>query len=109
MVEMHKILELSQRIAEAFEPEQIILFGSYAYGTPTKNSDVDLLVVLPSQGQAFQKAAEILNYADPKFSVDLLVRTADELQQRIEWGDFFLREIVEKGKVLYEAAYTRVG
>jgi uncharacterized protein len=109
MVEIHKILELSQRIADAFEPEQIILFGSYAYGTPTEDSDVDLLVVLPFQGQAFQKAAEILNYVDPKFSVDLLVRTADELQQRIEWGDFFLREIIEKGKVLYETAYARVG
>jgi uncharacterized protein len=109
MVEMRQILELSQRISEAFEPEQIILFGSYAYGTPTEDSDVDLLVVLPFQGQPFQKAAEILNDVDPKFSVDLLVRTADELQQRIEWGDFFLREIVEKGKVLYEAAYARVG
>jgi uncharacterized protein len=109
MVDTHKIVELSQRIAQKFKPEQIILFGSYAYGTPTEDSDVDLLVVLPFQGQAFQKAAEILNFADPKFSVDLLVRTADELQQRIEWGDFFLREIVEKGTVLYETAYERVG
>jgi uncharacterized protein len=109
MIEMHEILKLSQQIAEAFEPEQIILFGSYAYSTPTEDSDVDLLVVLPFEGQAFQKSAEILNYANPKFSVDLLVRTADEIKQRIEWGDFFLREIVEKGKVLYETAYAGVG
>jgi uncharacterized protein len=65
--------------------------------------------VLPFEGQAFRKAAEILNSVDPKFSVDLLVRTADEVQQRLEWGDFFLREIVEQGKVLYEAAYAGVG
>jgi uncharacterized protein len=109
MIEMHKILELSQQIAEAFEPEQIILFGSYAYGTPTEDSDVDLLVVLPFEGQAFRKAAEILNAVNPKFSVDLLVRTVDEVQQRLEWGDFFLREIVEQGKVLYEATYAGVG
>jgi uncharacterized protein len=102
MIETRKILELSQQIAEAFEPERIILFGSYAYGTPTEDSDVDLLVVLPFEGKAFRKAAEILNSVNPKFSVDLLVRTADEIQQRVEWGDFFLREIMEKGKVLYE-------
>jgi uncharacterized protein len=109
MVEMHKILELSQKIAEAFEPEQIILFGSYAYGSPTEDSDVDLLVVGPYEGQGFRKAAEILNHTNPKFSVDLLVRTAHELQQRLEWGDFFLREIVEKGKVLYEASCEGFG
>jgi uncharacterized protein len=109
MIEMHKILKLSQQIAEVFDPERIILFGSYAYGTPTEDSDVDLLVVLPFEGQAFRKAAEILNSVDPKFSVDLLVRTADEVQQRLELGDFFLREIVEQGKVLYEAAYAGVG
>jgi uncharacterized protein len=109
MIEMHKILQLSQQIAEMFEPERIILFGSYAYGTPTEDSDIDLLVVLPFEGQAFRKAAEILNYVNPKFSVDLLVRTADEVQQRLEWGDFFLREIVEQGKILYEAAYAGVG
>ncbi len=109
MIEMHKILELSQQIAEAFEPERIILFGSYAYGTPTEDSDVDLLVVLPFEGQPFRKAAEILNSVNPKFSVDLLVRTTDEIQQRLEWGDFFLREIIEKGKVLHETAYAGVG
>jgi uncharacterized protein len=103
MIEMRKILELSQQIAKAFEPERIILFGSYAYGTPTNNSDVDLLVVLPFEGQAFRKTAEILDYTNPTFSVDLLVRTTDELQQRLAWGDFFLREIVERGQILYEA------
>jgi uncharacterized protein len=109
MIEMHKILELSQQIAEAFEPERIILFGSYAYGTPTEDSDVDLLVVLPFEGYPFRKASEIRGHISPDFSVDLLARTAEQVQQRLDLGDFFIQEIVEKGKILYEAAYARVG
>jgi uncharacterized protein len=98
-----RIQELSQQIAAQFSPERIILFGSHAYGEPTADSDVDLLVVMPFEGQAFRKAAEILNQISPTFSVDLLVRTAEQLDERLELGDFFLREIVTRGKVLYES------
>jgi uncharacterized protein len=97
-----RIQELSQQIAAQFSPERIILFGSHAYGKPTVDSDVDLLVVMPFEGQAFRKAAEILNQISPTFSVDLLVRTAEQLDEPLELGDFFLREIVTRGKVLYE-------
>jgi uncharacterized protein len=103
------IQELSQQIAAQFSPERIILFGSHAYGEPTADSDVDLLVVMPFEGQAFRKAAEILNQISPAFSVDLLVRTAEQLDERLELGDFFLREIVTRGKVLYESVDSRVG
>jgi uncharacterized protein len=98
-----RIQELSQQIVAQFSPERIILFGSHAYGEPTADSDVDLLVVMPFEGQAFRKAAEILNQISPTFSVDLLVRTAEQLDERLELGDFFLREIVTRGKVLYES------
>jgi uncharacterized protein len=104
-----RIQELSQQIAAQFSPERIILFGSHAYGEPTADSDVDLLVVMPFEGQAFRKAAEILNQISPTFSVDLLVRTAEQLDERLELGDFFLREIVTRGKVLYESVDSRVG
>ena len=109
MVDMEQIKALSQRIAEKFQPEQIILFGSYAYGKPTEDSDVDLLVILPFEGYAFRKAAEIRCQVNPKFPVDLLVRTSEQLNQRLELGDFFMKEIVDRGKVLYEAAHTGVG
>lgn len=106
MIEMQKILNLSTEIANQFKPDKIILFGSYAYGNPTIDSDVDILVVLSSEGNNFRKTWEILNQTQPKFAVDLLVRTPAEIEQRLAWNDLFLREIIEKGKVIYESAHT---
>jgi uncharacterized protein len=103
-----RIQELSQQIAAQFAPERIILFGSYAYGEPTADSDVDILVVMPFEGHPFRQAAEILNRISPTFSVDLLVRTAEQLDERLALGDFFLREVVTKGKILYESVDPRV-
>ncbi len=106
---MNAIREVAERIVQEFQPERIILFGSYASGTPTPDSDVDLLVIVPFEGKAPRKSLEILNKVDPKFSVDIVVRTPEQVQQRLTWNDFFLRDIMEKGKVLYEAAYPGVG
>ncbi len=103
MIAAEAIQKLSDQIAQTFHPERIILFGSYAYGTPTHDSDVDLLVILPHQGKGSRKSAEILCLVRPPFPVDLLVRTPEQVRQRLEWNDFFLREILEKGKVLYAA------
>jgi uncharacterized protein len=103
---MDCIREMTERIVQEFRPEQVILFGSYAYGTPTADSDVDLLVILPFEGKAPRKSLEILNKVNPTFAVDLLVRTPEQIQQRLAWNDFFLQEIMEKGKVLYEATHA---
>jgi predicted nucleotidyltransferase len=104
-ITLEQIQEYSDRIAAEFKPERIILFGSYAYGTPTLDSDVDLLVVMPFEGDSARKAAEIRNVVHAGFPVDLLVRTPAQVEQRIEWNDWFMREIVEKGKVVYAAAH----
>ena len=103
MIEMNEILDLSERIAREFRPERIILFGSYAYGRPTVDSDVDLLVVMPFEGKGVHQAIEILDRLDARLPVDLLVRTPQELCERLRMNDFFLREVVERGKVLYAA------
>jgi uncharacterized protein len=58
-----QIQELSHKIAVQFSPDRIILFGSYAYGTPTEESDVDLLIVMPFDGQPFRKAADLLRFS----------------------------------------------
>jgi uncharacterized protein len=108
MIDKSKILQWSQHIAQAFQPEQIVLFGSYAYGNPTDSSDVDLLVIMPFKGQPFRQAMEILTQTNPDFAVDLLVRTPTQIQQRLDWNDFFIREILDKGTVLYAAPHTRV-
>jgi uncharacterized protein len=109
MIEMGEILALSKAIYNEFNPDKIILFGSYAYGNPQADSDVDLLVILPYEGNSLRKTSEILHKIQPKFTVDLLVRTPGEIEQRLAWNDFFLHEILKKGKVLYESANYRVG
>lgn len=105
MVQTEEIHALSAKIARAFQPEQIILFGSYAYGKPGPNSDVDLLVVMPYTRHAVYQAAEILTAVKPGFPVDMIVRTPEELAARIVQGDLFLREVVERGQVLYAAPH----
>lgn len=106
MVEIEKIRCLSERIAQEFHPERIILFGSYAYGRPTIDSDVDILVVMPFKGKPARKALEIINRVDPRFPIDLLVRTPGEVRRRIADNDFFMREIFERGQILYEADHA---
>ena len=103
MIEMDKIQLLSDRIAREFQPERIILFGSYAYGTPDDNSDVDLLVILPFAGKPTRKALEILNKMNPGISLDLLVRTPEHIKERLGNRDWFIYEILEKGLTLYES------
>lgn len=76
MVDMDSIHTLVERIVQAYHPERIVLFGSYAYGMPTLDSDVDLLVVLPFEGKRTRKAVEILNTVRPEFPVDLLRETS---------------------------------
>jgi predicted nucleotidyltransferase len=108
MIDMAAILELTDRIARDFQPERIILFGSYAYGNPSPDSDVDLLVVLPFEGTGFRKSLEILNRTNPLFPVDLLARRPDDTARRYGEGDPLIREAFDRGKVLYERHRSRV-
>jgi len=97
------IKKLCRRIAETFKPEKIILFGSQAYGKPRPDSDVDLLVVMPYEVSCYHQAHKIRMRLGLSLPIDLLVYPPDELQYRLEIGDSFIREIVERGKVMYEA------
>jgi predicted nucleotidyltransferase len=102
MVDQAQIAEISKRIAQEFQPDRIILFGSYAYGRPRPDSDVDLLVVLPFEGKGFRKSLEILNRIAPEFSLDLLARRPEDTARRYAEGDPLIREALDHGKVLYE-------
>src|SRR6184192_2531595 len=73
-VDMNRIQDLAARIAREFKPEKIVLFGSYAYGHPTGDSDVDLLVILKFDGKPVRKAIEIRNRLSLRLPLDLLVR-----------------------------------
>ncbi len=103
------IKRLCRRIVEAFHPDKIILFGSRAYGKPREDSDIDLLVVMPYKGDGAMTAVRILNHLNVLAPIDLLVRTAEEIRERIEIEDDFMQEIVERGRVMYEANHARVG
>ncbi len=104
MVGMEQIRALSQQIAHEFHPERVVLFGSYAYGTATEDSDVDLLVVMPYKGKGWRLVGKIRGRVRPQFAVDLLVRSPEQIRRRLSLGDCFLKEVTEKGRVLYESA-----
>jgi len=74
----HALSDLVVKIAREFHPEQIVLFGSYAYGNPTEASDMDLLIVMPFQGTASNKALEIMRKLKPRIPVDFVVRTPED-------------------------------
>ncbi len=97
------IRKTARWIAERFDPEKIILFGSYAYGQPDPDSDVDLLVVMPARNEIDQ-SVRIWLAVDPPFSLDVIVEKPRNLVWRLKEGDFFLREVMQRGKVLYEKA-----
>jgi predicted nucleotidyltransferase len=108
MITLEQIQEFSQQIVEKFQPDRIILFGSYAYGQPTDDSDIDLLVILPFEDLPIYKAIEIRRQVKPPFPLDLLARTSEQIQQRLDMGDFFIQDIINKGRILYESNHTRV-
>jgi predicted nucleotidyltransferase len=102
------ILDFARQIAEQFEPDKIILFGSYAYGKPHKDSDVDILVVMPAYDESNQ-AVRIRQRTRHPFPLDIIVRTPENLSWRLEEGDWFLREVVGKGNVLFDNTDRRLG
>ncbi len=95
--------EIAAKIINHFKPEKIILFGSHAWGTPSTDSDVDILVIMDGGGSIFREEAQISRVARPKFvAMDIIVRTPEQIRHRLEIGDPFIEKIIEEGEVLYE-------
>ncbi len=92
-----------QKIVAELKPEKVILFGSYAYGTPNPHSDVDLLVIMKTRASLKERSWSVSRLLLPRpFPVDILVKTPKEVEKALEAGDFFLKEILTRGKVLYD-------
>jgi uncharacterized protein len=89
-------------IVERFQPKKVILFGSYANGSPNADSDVDLLVVMPAKNEVSQ-AVRIRHALPAPFPLDLLVRSPKTLSRRKALGDWFMKEITEQGIVLHDS------
>ena len=97
------IQKFCKQIVDAFRPQKVILFGSYAYGTPTFDSDIDLLVVMPYEENELDKMAEVRRRLSSEMPLDVLVKTPKQIEERIGMQDFFVREIMENGKILYDS------
>ncbi len=97
------IRNVCDQIVRGFDPQKVILFGSYANGAPNEDSDIDLLVIMPYDGNELDKMAEVRRALSSAMPLDVLVKTPTQIKTRIEMGDFFVREIMESGKVLYDA------
>jgi len=89
-------------VINRFNPERVILFGSHASGNATLDSDVDILVVMDFKSRPHQQAFEIRRTIKRSFPLDLLVRRPADIDRRLRLGDFFIKEIMQEGKVLYE-------
>ena len=103
MTTMRDIRTFARTVADQFNPTRIILFGSHARGNAGADSDVDLLVVMAHRGHPTEQAIEIRTTLKCPFALDLLVRSPAEIRRRLRFDDWFIREIMEQGKVLYEA------
>ncbi|MEW6007371.1 MAG: nucleotidyltransferase domain-containing protein [bacterium] len=97
-----KIQEMVDKIAKKFQPEKIILFGSYAWGKPNKDSDVDFFIIKETKDTR-ELAREIDGSIFPRpFPIDIIVYCSKSVQKREAMGDFFIKDILNKGKLLYE-------
>lgn len=95
---------LVDRIKEKYQPEKIILFGSFAYGTPDMSSDIDLLIVKETDMPFHKRWAEVCRIVSDlrhRIPFSPFVLTPNEWQVRCKMNDPFIQEIAEKGKILY--------
>jgi predicted nucleotidyltransferase len=106
-----KIPEIKEKIVKEIKPEKIILFGSYAWGKPTEDSDVDLLIVKESKQRKVDRAREVRDViSDSNVPVDILVYTPEEVKKSInENRNLFIEDIVRNGKTIYEKSKTTFG
>ena len=97
--------EIIEKLKREYKPLRITLFGSYAYGNPTEDSDIDLLILKDTKNRSvdrFVQVKRIIYNPNCKIPVSPLVYTPEELKERLRIGDDFLKEIIQKGVVLYE-------
>ena len=97
--ELQKIV---QKLKENYDPEKIILFGSVAGRTASEGSDIDLIIIKRTDENPWKRLAEVDRFIDHTVPVDILVYTPEEVEERLRLHDFFLKDALENGKVIYE-------
>ncbi len=108
MIRWEDIKEWCDAVAREFQPDRILLFGSYARGTPHPDSDVDVLVVmrLPRGQRDIRQAAAIRDRVRAPFPMDLIVRSPQEISRRLAQGDGFVADVLQNGRLMYEAEHA---
>jgi predicted nucleotidyltransferase len=109
MVPRNQIAAFVAELAKRFRPQRVVLFGSYAYGAPSADSDVDLLVIMNYKGHSAVQAAEIRKQIRAGFPLDLVVRSPQAVADGRKQNDAFLTEVLDRGETLYEVRSAAVG
>lgn len=103
MVKKEEIEKMGQKIVREYKPEKIYLFGSFVWGKPNNDSDVDLFIVKETSKHRHKRQVEVRKIINGKLPVDVLVYTPQETEKRLRMRDLFIKDILEKGKLLYSA------
>jgi len=104
---MTKLKTLPQPVKELlsdvqkYNPEKVILFGSYAAGNPRKYSDIDLLVIKKTKKRLLERQREIARLLSSRVPSDIIVLTPDEYEKATKEPNYFMREILQNGKVIF--------
>jgi len=101
MKNQKEIRKIVEQIVKNYRPEKIILFGSFAYGNPGIASDIDLLIIKKTKKRKVDRIKDVLMKVESDFPIEPLVYSPEELQKRLNLGDFFFQDITKNGKVLY--------
>jgi len=97
------VKQVVARIRDGYAPEKIILFGSAARGNPQPDSDLDLLIIKRSEQHEPERIREVSRLLQPRpMALHILVKTPEEIRERLAMNDSFIKEILDEGKVLYE-------
>lgn len=97
-----KLISITKKLVKEYQPEKVILFGSYAWGTPHTESDIDLFLIKKSSDRRIERERDVQRILwGSNMPIDTIVYTPQEVQRRLEVGDFFIEKILKNGKVLY--------
>lgn len=98
-----EISKIKTKVVQKYQPEKIILFGSYVWGKFTSDSDVDFFIIKNTKKRKLDRMYEVDKLLHSrKIPVDILVYTPKEVKERLELGDYFVEDVIKKGKVIYE-------
>lgn len=90
------------QIKKHYDPQKIILFGSASSGRVSEGSDIDILIVKATDKRALDRIDEVMEFMEHGIPLELHIFTPEEIAERLNLGDFFIKDIFENGKVLYE-------